>query len=128
MKLNYDCVRDTLLVLEEITGFHPGTQVFRKISPDDIHEHLPDYTMDDIAYTVCELLDAAYIEGNYVSGIRSSTYIVSNITWAGHEFLKNIASESIWKESLEAIRPLGSVSLSILAQVASAAIMRRLGI
>lgn len=42
-----------------------------------------------------------------------------NLTWAGHEFLDTIRSDTVWKETKRRIAStVGSVSLSVLTEVA----------
>ena len=121
MKLNEDCVRDLLLCLEEnltlnsCGGFNK--LYFNKITAID---GLTKYTPEDIFYTICTLKDAGFIDATiiYTMGNKAHTCYVENITYAGHEFLKNISSSKVWKAVKAIALKTGGASLSILCELA----------
>lgn len=119
MRLNYDCVRDVLLILES-----KGLGVQTKAT--QLAEELKDkYSYDDVIYTVKKLFEDNLVSGNQSEG-RHSAGTVKEITMKGHRFIDNIRSPKVWKEVTEAANSVGSVSLEILVNVASSVVTRLL--
>ncbi|EOG9062253.1 DUF2513 domain-containing protein [Vibrio fluvialis] len=60
-----------------------------------------DYKPEDINYHVALLIDVGLLEGDYVRSYSSSSmaparFVITSMTWAGHEFLDNLRQEDIW--------------------------------
>lgn len=124
MILNQNCVRDVLLFLE-------NRDLGSVTRATTIAEHLPDYSRDDVIYTVKKLFEAKFIDGNESEG-RHSAGSVKEITWNGHKFLDNIRSKEAWDIVTDKARTFGSVSIDILsnaaAQVGAALLSKALGL
>lgn len=112
MKLNHDCIRDTLLFLEnELSlGGH--------IRDSLICDKLPEYNRDDVMYTLQKLFEGKYISGNE-SEARSRAGTVKQITLKGHKFLDNIRPQTSWNMTKTAANKIGSVSIDILSTYAA---------
>ncbi|WP_138090900.1 DUF2513 domain-containing protein [Halalkalibacterium halodurans] len=125
MKLNYDCVRDVLLTCEDL-GFDekPSAKFFIE------HEKLQCYTVEDILYSFKQLDSAGYIEIREFKALRVPfDFIFKEITWSGHEFLKNIKDDSVWSKAKEKVSSsVGTASISILSATATAVIKNKLGL
>ncbi len=120
MILKHDCVRDTMLYLEEnLTLDNIITTSAIKINKYDI---------DDIIYTIKMLNDAGYINAKYCGYDNKPIYSISSLTWDGHQFLDNIRDNDIWKETKSKVSKITSVSLPIIQQVAAQLIALKLGI
>ncbi|MCA1233286.1 DUF2513 domain-containing protein [Bacillus velezensis] len=125
MKLKHDCVRDILLTIEDIKEFN----VFLPIQKLMKQDKLINYSKDDICYTLFKLEEAGFInlqvasfqEGNFPLGITDMTY-------QGHEFLKNIRQSSVWSETKSLASKVGSTSLTILSVVAAGVVKAQLGL
>lgn len=89
MKLNIDCMRDVLLIMEEIELNNP-------LSFNSLKEKLPEYERNDLAYTCLKLYEAKFITMKYHQ-LRTSLSIfeLNDITYEGHQFLANIRDKNI---------------------------------
>lgn len=95
MKLNPECMRSILLLVEDNVDFsHVWTY-----SSNDIPEQLSCYSHDEIVYHISQCKKSDLLTGVhfYDGGI---TVIISDLTPAGHEFLANIRNDSIWSKVL----------------------------
>ena len=129
MKLNLDCVRDTMLALEDLTGYYPDTNHLKDITAQDVNEVLPQYEYHDILYTLFQLHSAGYIKGNKISCLGGTDILVNDITWIGHEFIRNTSSNDVWHATLDKVKSaVGSASIGIIADVAANIAKARLGL
>lgn len=116
MKLDHDLIRELLLALEDITDG------FQNIHISHIQErYLPDYDLKAIYYHVKQLSQAGLIQTPGVS----SKHII-DITWYGHQYLANIKNDSIWSKTKEIIKPVGTVTLDVVAEIAKTLVLKSL--
>jgi len=61
------------------------------------------HTKVDVAYHVNQLVDEGYIKGTVIKGPLPGTgksiplaYIVDDITWKGHDFIKAVRDDVLW--------------------------------
>ena len=92
MKLNYDCIRDILLTIEEILN--------RKdeliLANFKFYKKLSKYNEDEIQYNALKLLQEEYVTGLKISGNNTTTVLrLTDLTWSGHELLSDIRSETV---------------------------------
>ena len=103
MKLNPECVRDTLIYLEDnlvmceyfsIKGISFKT-IINELSQDN------KYSEEDVAYTLTQLMSAGYITGykNYNGKDRKLSGHVDDISWSGHNFINMECNEKICEEN-----------------------------
>ncbi|MCI9641227.1 MAG: DUF2513 domain-containing protein [Eubacterium sp.] len=113
MKLNYDCVREVLLYIEE------NLQYGQILYSSDIE--LENYEYEDVQYTIDLLADSAYIKANklQVLGPTLPSFHIYSLTMQGHELLDNIRDNSVWKKIKKKISGLASVSLPIINSLGS---------
>lgn len=126
MKLNYDCVRDVLLYLEDNLSLNKSITF-----PSDIKESLLiKYSKDDLLYTVKILLNKKLILGddnfNYATGIYTAN--IESLSFDGHSFLDNIRDNQVWSKSKKILSAFKSVSIEIISQVATNVIYKKLGL
>lgn len=90
MKLNYDCIKDILLYLEENLKYGSGHKII-PISSIKLIEEL-NYPEDDIRYSLFQLASRRYINiGTSLNIDENFQRIdITSLTWEGHEFLKNL--------------------------------------
>lgn len=117
MKLNHECIRDGLLVLEDKLG------VTSSIDSKKLIESL-DYDNDEAFYALQKLSEAGFIIGGptvvYPIGSAQKIYKpITDITWKGHEYLDTIGDGKIWKKTKGITASLKSVPLSIMKDVAT---------
>ena len=126
MKLNYDCIRDVLLYLEDNLTINNSIAF-----PSDIKESLLlKYSKDDLLYTVQILLNKKLILGddnfNYATGMYTAN--IESLSFDGHSFLDNIRDNQVWSKSKKILSAFKSVSIEIISQVATNVIYKKLGL
>lgn len=118
MKLNYDCIRDVLLFLENSP--YNETILFSSIK-----EAFPKYSEDVLSYTCIKLREANMIDGRFVN-INSSNmpivHSITDITITGHEFLSEIHEDTVWNGVKSVAGKIGVTSISALTQIASSVV------
>lgn len=123
MTLNYDCIRDVLLYLEEALEYtdNPISLEHKRITIETVASNLSTYTKNDVRYTIEKLLEAEYIQMKNIT-LDSQKYIVNgyidDITWKGHDFLNNIREKTIWEATKLGAKKVGAVSISTISMIA----------
>ena len=111
MKLEPDCIRDILFVIEENTSYKVGIRY-----PDDKFASLSEkYTDMQIRYHLVQMQKADLIE----IGETDEFYniYIEDLTSKGHEFLANIRSDSNWVTVQHVCSKIGSKSINTLFAV-----------
>lgn len=111
MKLIRECVRDTMLYLED------NLKLNDFVSSDSIS--IPKYKQDDITYTISKLEEAGYINAVSRSYDDEIFYYINSITWNGHQFLDNIRDNKVWSKTKSILSKLESVSIEIISSTAA---------
>lgn len=109
MRLNHDCVRDILLAVESTTTFN------KFFDYPNLYEELKGYSSDQIMYHIRQMNLSGLL---YQVRFHSDGVFVVDLSPQGHEFLGNIRSEGVWKETKNVASKLGGVSLQILIAIA----------
>lgn len=112
MKLNNECVRDVLLMIESELdyGHILESDSFRVKS----------YSSSEITYTLDKLIEAKFVNGEILRNISGeASAFAESLTWDGHKFLDNIRDDGVWKETKSIISKLSSVSIGIISTVSS---------
>ena len=147
MVLNYDCLRSVLLSLENLLKIDqvqrdqvPGSSSndivhdkklylrFQSISLDEIMkaDTLRPYEKEDLFYAIYNLEQAGYISACIKRAGNCVTYCaVSDITYEGHMFLKNVHDDTVWAAVKRKIGPMAHASLPVLLEVAASCVMGR---
>ncbi len=114
MKLNYDCVRDVMLYLEENLIF--GNPI------RDTKINL-NYDIKEIRYSLLKLHEINYLDGS-VSKYMDGDYsvITTDITFYGHKFIGEIQSDTIWDKTKSVSKDLGIQTINGITQIASSVI------
>ena len=109
MKLNYDCVRDVMLYLEE-----------NPIRDTNINLN---YDIKEIRYSLLKLHEINYLDGS-VSKYMDGDYsvITTDITFYGHKFIGEIQSDTIWDKTKSVSKDLGIQTINGITQIASSVI------
>lgn len=116
MKLNPDCIRDILLVAEEVADFDNGVEFEQE---KDKHKLLKNYSDEELRYHLrqCDLRGLFYEARWYYEQCS-----VEDLSPAGHEFLENIRQDTVWGGVKDIAGKVGSTSLSSLMQISSSII------
>lgn len=114
MKLNYDCVRDVMLYLEENLIF--GNPI------RDTNINL-NYDIKEIRYSLLKLHEINYLDGS-VSKYMDGDYsvITTDITFYGHKFIGEIQSDTIWDKTKSVSKDLGIHTINGITQIAGSVI------
>lgn len=119
MRLNYDCVRDTLLLLEDkLSVSCEGGLTFNLVYLDDFTELLDGYSAEDVYYAVFNLKQAGFIS---CFPCDAPEYVIDGIeyiTFAGHEFLEGIRDAGKWKTINSILAKAKTFSLSAISAAA----------
>jgi hypothetical protein len=119
VKRDMDLVREVLLKIEEDRALD-NTQ-FARFS-------LAGHDENEVGYVVDLLVHGGFVNGAASRRPHGQLPMVSGLTWHGHEFLDDVRDPSVWENAKEKAKPLLSVSIAVLAELAKAEIKRRLGL
>jgi len=132
MELNYECFRKVLLVLEKelhITADSYLEFEYPLLSLREIidNEELKAFLPADVFYTIVNLEEAGYItaETQFASGVLNEC-LVTNITYAGHMFLKSVKDNTVWKATMGKVAKVGSVAIPVLLEIAKEVMIKML--
>lgn len=109
MKLDYDLIREMLLVIEEkSTGF-------RAQSILSMFGHVPFGRNDDIIrYHVKYLSDAKLIQT-----AKDNVTCIMDITPKGREYLDSIRNQDVWAETKRQAAPVGEITFDVIKSIAT---------
>lgn len=116
MKLDQDCVRDTMLLIEKEISF--GS--FLRFDFFLESEILSKYDSETIKYTLAKLDETDFL--------KSTTRWVNNdlkdfstgmVTWEGHKFLDTVRDDKVWSNTKSIVSKFSSVSISMVESIAS---------
>lgn len=127
MKLDYDCVRDVLVALEDLCAFDNETSSgFKELSIFDLEDYMKEYTNDEVYYTVLKLMEAQYIKTeSVIGGIGAVELLIIDITYEGHQYLNSIRDPKIWKTIKEST---SSLTFTVILKAAEKLIMNQFGL
>ena len=113
MKLNPDCVRHILLEFETFPIGGYEINAFKK--------SIEQYGEENVLYTLVKLIEAGYINATFIrtQDGRPHIDVVYDITFAGHQFLSDICSDTVWSKTKSIISKMGVTSIPAITQVAS---------
>lgn len=119
MELKHDCVRDVLIYCEKKISFG-NNLCWIPHTLGMICNALPNYTREDVAYTLIQLEEAGFIEAHIMEADQGIYAInVYRLTYSGHEFIDVLKSDTVWEKLKSTIASIGSVSLPILQELGS---------
>lgn len=124
MKLNPDCIRDILIEVEKswsITKTDSDDLIMDFIELDQLCQALPEYSKEDIFYSLYNLDQAGYlkVDMSWASGRILFDCCVSFMTYSGHEFLQKIRDPKHWSAIKSGISALRTYSLDAINALAS---------
>ena len=120
MKLDPDCIRDILFVVEDKTGYQVYTSAY------EVAESINKYPHDVVMYHIdqCEMYGFFTKVQHYQNGDDDST--IYDLSPKGHEFIRNIRSDNVWNKIKENAKTFGGFSISILGELAKSIITSKL--
>ncbi len=119
MKLNHDCVRELLLLLEKKLEFSNDVDLL------DIS--IGNFSEEEITYTAMKLNEAQYINAKFIKDVSGQVYgEIYSITWEGHKFLDAIRDNQVWSKTKNALKKIGSCALDVVGRIASAVVVSQI--
>lgn len=109
MKRNWDTIREILTMLEE----REGPVVLRDF---------PSERSAEISYNVEIMIEAGLVVGQISKAIGPGIkdFVLSRLTWDGHDFLDTIRSDSVWQKTKKSFLESGlSMSFELVKSVAT---------
>ena len=126
MELNYKCIRDILLLIEQkqkliITDSDNLVSHLEELDCTFFIDNLEKCPKEDVIYTLKKLsesnfLDAEVAKSNDNDIIEITVY---EMTYEGHQFLASIKNKNVWEKFLEAGKALDTFPLNIIASIAA---------
>lgn len=120
MRLNYDCIRDILIYIEDNTDYEN-----EYVSSDELLTNLS-YDKNTLFYHVDMISQAELVDDVFYA--EDEPQEVSRLSWEGHQYLDNIRDNGIWKIVKEKANSVGSLSLKLLIPLAESVIKQKLGL
>ena len=112
MRLNPDCVRDILLVVEDET-----TATHRSAYPSAEFNALDEkYSPEVVLYHVIQCLEYGYFRD--AEDLGQMGILIPDLSPSGHEFLANIRNATVWNGVTDVAEKVGATSLTALTQIA----------
>lgn len=126
MKLNYDCIRDVLLYIEENCGCPQDRNEFMRYTKILNAKELEKYTHDEKKYVLMQLISNNYIicdskRLNIKDGILSSADI-SCLSWEGHTLLSSIRNDTVFNAVKNKAKKIGGASITAISSASKALI------
>lgn len=125
MKLNYDCIRDVLLFLENNLTYTDNKMELehKRFNIGAIPSKLESkYDKFDVQYSIEKLAEIEYIRlvnvKHGASGYILDGYI-DDITMYGYDFLEQIREDNIWNATKDIAYKIGVTSIRMLGTIAT---------
>ena len=116
MKLDINCIREILLYLESLP-YGQTTTPDKMASLDSFH-----YSKNEIQYNSLKLYEGEYIivlQVNFIDSAMPIMAEITDITFAGHQFLESIRNDEIFSKAKQISSKVGNMSLSIIQSIAN---------
>ncbi|WP_416353901.1 DUF2513 domain-containing protein [Agrilactobacillus fermenti] len=113
MKLDPDCIRDVLLVVESSSSFS------KQVGLDDfVHAGLlKKYDFESVMYHIRQANYSGLLEN--VKFTMGPDVIIKDLSPEGHKFLNDIREDTNWNKTKSIAKKVGSFSLDTLKTVSS---------
>jgi len=107
MKRDMDLIREILLRVEQSTN-----------PPSDIDLNIPEHNKVEITYHIGLLYKAGLVEAMDVSSTGGTDYLITGMTWDGHEFLDASRNNDVWTKTKDYIASQGGgMTFDIMKQI-----------
>jgi len=119
MKRDWDLIRKIVLTIEDApSGWAPELS-------------FGGYSEAQVDYHAWLLINAGLAKGRDVSTKNSEAPegMITNLTWAGHEFAEAIRNDNTWNKAMRTVKKkAGNITFDILKQLLSSIIKAALGL
>lgn len=131
MRLNLDCVRQILLIVEENTGLRKycffidsslnesQTAIGDSLipAPDYQHSLLKKFDNDELIYHINYCAEAGLLSIDTSYGLYQ--IVIKDLTPKGHDFLENIRDNKVWSGVKSIASKVGATTLDSVIQISS---------
>lgn len=128
MKLDFDCIRDILLYVEENSGYRDSDSDIPQIHKEIPHATIIEsplfskYNREDVAHTLELMIKEDLFElaaKPIYDSVNNLSYArITGLNWDGHALLDNIRNDEAWNAVKEKAKRTGKVSIRIMASIA----------
>lgn len=135
MKLNPDCIRDIMMfcvdhtcVLDEYRDVKKESVCFARFHVLHVDqmaktEQLGKYSFGELAYHVVQLSESGFLATDFSLNTKDRrdeflVPVIYYVTPKGHDFVTAAAEKKQWEKAKSILAKIGSVSLSVVEQVA----------
>ncbi|RGX99816.1 DUF2513 domain-containing protein [Blautia sp. OF03-15BH] len=120
MKLDLNCVRDSLLTLEKWLVLNDQLEfIFLDLNEIMESAEMQKYTKPDVAYTLVMLEEAGFIKAVIDYGCDEISELdVIRLTYQGHQFLETIRPKDTWDKIYAVAEKTGHKSLTSIMEIA----------
>lgn len=114
MRLEFDCVRDILLTVEDIVTLETPCFINQNYQQ---YERLKKYDFSVLAYHVHQCALSELFTETQFDELWNCKII--DLSPKGHEYIGNIRSDNVWSKVKNVIAKIGGVALSMVPEIAS---------
>ena len=120
MKLDLNCVRDSLLTLEKWLVLNDQLEfIFLDLNEIMESAEMQKYTKPDVAYTLVMLEEAGFIKAVIDYGCDEISELdVIRLTYQGHQFLETIRPKDTWDKIYAVAEKTGHKALTSIMEIA----------
>lgn len=120
MKLDLNCVRDSLLTLEKWLVLNDQLEfIFLDLNEIMESAEMQKYTKPEVAYTLVMLEEAGFIKAVIDYGCDEISELdVIRLTYQGHQFLETIRPKDTWDKIYAVAEKTGHKSLTNIMEIA----------
>lgn len=120
MKLDLNCVRDSLLTLEKWLVLNDQLEfIFLDLNEIMESAEMQKYTKPDVTYTLVMLEEAGFIKAVIDYGCDEISELdVIRLTYQGHQFLETIRPKDTWDKIYAVAEKTGHKSLTSIMEIA----------
>ena len=119
-RLNLDCVRDMLFLIESKLRYRNSGKVEQVHMKHVIHQ-LDTYTNDELCEAVKYLAESKLVTySNYKTAHVARQYYCNGITPLGHRFIEQIRNDTVWNKVKKEILPHVTKGIEFVLKIISA--------
>ncbi len=120
MKINYYCLRDVMLAIEDHEYIDPELNLY-DLWHNDLLE-LPSlalYNKQDITYAAMIGIESGLIVGQFgIENDEINYMYIKRLTAKGHDFIENIRPDSVWETICSFGEDIGTLSIEMIRDTA----------
>lgn len=132
IRLDYECIRDLLLAIEDAIDYRQGCDFVRcdQLDVAALYYRFTDYSDPQktlltkwndhvLLYHLEQCIAAGLVSVEPEQNYTKHLIQIRDLTPLGHEYINNIRGETIWKKTKDFVANMGGISLNAAVQFAS---------